>query len=224
MKSNFFLMAFAFLVFFSSNSEAQVTVYKDINYGGTTQTFNEGFHKGYFQIGNDVISSVKVQPGYKLTLYEHGVGNGRELVLYSDAPDLMKLNFNDIASNLKVEKVGNSLEAGQTLKVGERLVSSNGSYYVIMQDDGNLCVYTAQNGFKWCSMKHGFKNGRLDMQTDGNLVVYDANNKAQWASETVAFNDQKWAQSGMKPVKMIIENDGKLNLYNSSGKVVWSNQ
>jgi hypothetical protein len=106
MKLKIISTAVLLMTFLCSSIDAQVlTVYKDYNYRGTTQSFDVGFHKGIFKIGNDVISSLKIKPGYSVTLYENGEGTGRELVLTSDTPNLGKLKFNDIASNLKVEKI-----------------------------------------------------------------------------------------------------------------------
>lgn len=122
----------------------------------------------------------------------------------------------------------NTLKSGETLKAGERLTSANGQYILRMQeDDGNLCVYTAENGeqgtFVWGSMKHGFKNAKLIMQADGNLVVYDGSNTPKWNSETHPYHNAKFNNKNIKPVKLVLENDGKLNLYNAAGSVVWSN-
>ncbi|RIJ42539.1 hypothetical protein [Pontibacter oryzae] len=211
------------LLCFSANAQI-LTVYKDFDYEGTTQSFDEGFHKGYFKIGNDVISSLKIKPGYRVVLYEHGIGNGKELTLYSDTPNLSNFDFNDITSNLKVEKVTNTLAAGETLDTEQRLYSENGEYYLVIQTDGNLCVYTATNAFKWCSMAHGFEGAKLSMQTDGNLVVYDGTNESKWASKTMGYFDQKWANTNNKPVKLVLEDDGTLNLYNASGDAVWTNE
>lgn len=123
----------------------------------------------------------------------------------------------------------NSLNAGDRLKAGEKLFSANGAYMLRMQEeDGNLCIYKAENGkqgaFVWCSMAHGFKNGVAIMQADGNFVVYDANNNAKWASNTHPYNDARFKDTSLKPVKLVLENDGTLKLYNATGKAVWSNK
>jgi hypothetical protein len=55
-------------------------------------------------------------------------------------------------------------------------------YRLVMQSDGNLCIY-GTNGFVWGTGLHGgtapFK---LVMQDDGNLVVYDKDNHFMWGS------------------------------------------
>ncbi len=123
----------------------------------------------------------------------------------------------------------NHLDAGETLKAGQRLMSANGAYILSLQEeDGHLCVYKYANGkqgsFVWGSMKFGFKNANLIMQTDGNLVIYDANKVSQWASQTHPFNDAKYKDANNKPIKLVLENDGVLKLYNAQNAVMWTSK
>ena len=107
-----------------------------------------------------------------------------------------------------IAQSSSTLSAGQALKTEQQLTSANGTYYLKMQTDGNLCIYkTANNGFVWCSMKYGFSGATLKMQTDGNLVVYNGNNEAKWSSKTHPYFDERFLSSN-RPVKMILENDG----------------
>ena len=96
------------LLFFSITTWAQVTVYEHTNFNGKNYTYYEGFHTLPAKFGNDILSSIKVSPGWKVTLYEHNQERGRKLELTSSSDNLMTLNFNDMASNILVEKVGNS--------------------------------------------------------------------------------------------------------------------
>lgn len=50
---------------------------------------------------------------------------------------------------------------------------------LIMQDDGNLCLYKADGGFVWCSMEFG---ETATMEDDGRLVQRDAKGQELWAS------------------------------------------
>lgn len=92
----------------------------------------------------------------------------------------------------------------------------------MIQNDGNLCIYTSSDRFVWCNMVLKGSGCRLDMQSDGNLVVYDSSNKTCWASETQPYNDAKFSSSDWKPVRCALENDGTLCLYSNTNKKVWS--
>lgn len=118
----------------------------------------------------------------------------------------------------------NTLAPGKSLKENERLYSPDESHYLVMQSDGNLCIYTNSDDFVWCSMVTTGSGCRLDMQTDGHLVVYDPNNRAVWATGTHAFHDAKYGSAEWKPVRMALENDGALMMYNAANKPVWSSK
>jgi thioredoxin 1 len=72
---------------------------------------------------------------------------------------------------------GSSLAIGAYLATNDYLVSANGLYFVIMQGDGNLCIYHGsdpahQGAFVWNSGKApGAGVYSASMQNDGNLVV-----------------------------------------------------
>lgn len=122
----------------------------------------------------------------------------------------------------------NSMKAGETLNTGQRLVSANGAYIMVMQTDGHLCVYQFANGkqgrFVWGSGKYGFNNAKLTLQTDGNLVVYDARNEAKWSSETHPYFNPQFRNTRNRPVKLVLEDNGKVQLYNSDNQVVWTSK
>lgn len=118
----------------------------------------------------------------------------------------------------------NTLAAGESLLTNDRLYSANGAYYLVMQSDGNLCVYTTNDGFKWCSMAHGFNGAKLSMQGDGNLVVYDGNGTAKWSSETHPFYNENFRSPENKPTRLVIENDGSLSLYTRNNNKIWTNK
>lgn len=82
-----------------------ITVYEHINYGGKSKKFGVGTHDITSTEFNDIISSVKIMSGYKVTLFKDWKATGNTIILNGDTPDLMKLNFNDEASTIKVEKL-----------------------------------------------------------------------------------------------------------------------
>lgn len=82
-----------------------ITVYESINYTGKSRTFGVGVHDISQTEFNDIISSLKVTPGYKVTLYKDWQSTGPSVSLNANTPDLIKLDFNDKASTIKVEKL-----------------------------------------------------------------------------------------------------------------------
>jgi hypothetical protein len=71
---------------------------------------------------------------------------------------------------------GSYLTAGQTLRGGDYLLSPNGQYSAVMQDDGNFVLYWGRwpdrvVGPMWASDTGGKSGVTATMQTDGNLVL-----------------------------------------------------
>ncbi|WP_201276798.1 hypothetical protein [Microbulbifer sp. ALW1] len=110
---------------------------------------------------------------------------------------------------------GDSLEKGQKLLPGERITSTNGNYYLIMQNDGNLVLYKKVGSGKealWSSKTTGKPSARAVMQWDGNFVIYSTSSGALWSSNT-HVND---------PAKLRMQNDGNLVIYKTDGTPIWS--
>jgi hypothetical protein len=83
-----------------------VTVYSNSPYGGPSQEFDLGSHNiSELQavVGNDSVSSIRVAPGYKVTLYKDYNYTGESKVYTADA--MYVDNFNDKTSSLKVEAI-----------------------------------------------------------------------------------------------------------------------
>jgi hypothetical protein len=79
-------------------------VYEDIDYGGRSQVLDGGrYDIGRLSFGNDRISSVKVPPGWKVTLYQDAGFRGATRVLTADTPALA--DFNDHPSSIVVERM-----------------------------------------------------------------------------------------------------------------------
>ncbi len=77
-------------------------VYQHNNYRGHFQVLQLGCYDfGQITIGNDVISSVRVPPGWRVTLYQHAGFQGSTTVLTADTPSLPA--FNDMTSSIIVE-------------------------------------------------------------------------------------------------------------------------
>ncbi len=109
--------------------ELQVTLYEHPDFQGTSLTRSVGTHvigniSGNWN-WNDRVSSVRVPPGLKVTLYEHGINDsGRTKVLTADINNLYSSNesqnFNDLTSSIKVETLaGNTDRAFVQTKLTE---------------------------------------------------------------------------------------------------------
>lgn len=202
------------------------TVFENSNFGGRSRSFGEGSHDINTTDFNDIISSIKIATGWKVTLYEHFKFTGRSIVLTADSRDLSSANFSKIASSLKVERTSSTtsgttssesfLTAGSSLSANQQIVSANGVYNLIFQQDGNLCVYKNKTTFVWGSMCHGKSGTRFTFEKNGNLCVYNQSNQMIWSSFTNRVESDKIG------TRLVIENDGKLVLYNAQNKAIWN--
>lgn len=78
------------------------------------------------------------------------------------------------------------IENGQCIFVNEIVYSCKGCFKLILQDDGNLVVYTTVNPIQaiWATNTRGKGGVQLCMQFDGNLVLYTADKVAIWSTST----------------------------------------
>ncbi len=104
----------------------------------------------------------------------------------------------------------NTLYANERLQPGEKLISADGRYHLVMQGDGNLVLY-ANGTAIWSTRTNGKSGASLVMQGDGNLVLYH-NGVAVWATGTNP-------NSG---VRLVMQTDGNLVLYTPDNRVLWS--
>jgi hypothetical protein len=81
----------------------KATIYEHANFQGISKEVPIGSY-GVSELGfpNDVLSSLKVPQGLKVTLYEHGINLGRSKVFTADA-SWVGNDFNDTTSAIKVE-------------------------------------------------------------------------------------------------------------------------
>ena len=81
----------------------KATIYEHANFQGISKEVPVGSY-GVSELGfpNDVLSSLKVPQGLKVTLYEHGINLGRSKVFTADA-SWVGNDFNDTTSAIKVE-------------------------------------------------------------------------------------------------------------------------
>lgn len=105
--------------------------------------------------------------------------------------------------------MGDRLQNGEKLEVGQSLTSKNGAYKVTLQDDGNLVLYSGDKAV-WSTETNGQNVVRAEVQKDGNFVLYTAD-KPVWHTDT----------KGAKDVRLILQDDRNLVLYGFDGPA-WS--
>uniref|UniRef100_A0A8C9ZHZ3 Bulb-type lectin domain-containing protein n=1 Tax=Sander lucioperca TaxID=283035 RepID=A0A8C9ZHZ3_SANLU len=81
----------------------------------------------------------------------------------------------------------NFLSKNEQLFMGQYLMSNNGKYKAIFQDDGNFVVYDctcSPHKVMWATGTCGSDAVRVIMQADGNLVMYNNSIRALWSTGT----------------------------------------
>jgi hypothetical protein len=88
------------------------SVYQHCSYGGYSANLNEGSYTlsqlQALGVRNDDLSSLKVNAGYKVTLYEGDNFTGRSVAKTGNADCLVNDSFNDITSSIVVSKVSSA--------------------------------------------------------------------------------------------------------------------
>jgi LysM repeat protein len=106
--------------------------------------------------------------------------------------------------------VADTLQAGAGLRAGDSLTSSNGSYTLELQSDGNL-VLASGGAPIWASKTDGSGAVRAELQPDGNLVLFDRDGSPVWESETAGHSD----------ARLTVQDDRNVVIY-AGTKAVWS--
>ncbi len=85
-----------------------VTVYQHVNFRGNALNINEGdVSIGDLRassVGNDVISSIEIDPGYEVLACRHSRFRGRCEIFTGSITDLREISFNDTISSLSVRQ------------------------------------------------------------------------------------------------------------------------
>ena len=212
------------------------TFYENSNYGGWSVSLPEGTYnyrdiiaKG---IKNDAISSLKVNSGYKVTLYNDAGFNGTSKAFTGDA-SYVGDEMNDKTSSIKIEKWnGSSSVTYNTVKL------SNGKYsiksvangkYVAAENGGSETIVANRDSYggSWETFYLiNNDDGTVSIKADANnkyvCAVLDEENQLVPRSESVGtwekfqiykINDTEYglksAENG-KYVKADLDNGGKL--------------
>ncbi|WP_310964130.1 hypothetical protein [Nocardioides terrisoli] len=179
-------------VVYNSSGQAQWSSGTAGSSGASLVNQNDGNLVVYSAAGVAKWSS-STAPGAKTVLVMQDDGN---LVLYSQGGLALWSSKGGRTGYLQ-----DTVPAGGRLTVGQRIVSRNDKYFVVMQGDGNLVKYTSTGTSQWSSATAGTGADRVVMQGDGNLVVY-AGGTAKWSSATSGSD-----------ARLVIQDDGNLVVY-----------
>lgn len=106
------------------------------------------------------------------------------------------------------------LVAGWSMSSGERLLSPQGRFVLIMQSDGNLVLYNAQFAPVWSSRTYGQPGSSAALLAGGGLVVLSPAGRTIWqalpANTAAQYLD--------------VQDDGNLVAYTSAPTATWSAQ
>ncbi|MFR7761520.1 MAG: RICIN domain-containing protein [Eubacterium sp.] len=220
----------------TTTNDNVATFYENSNYGGWSVSLPEGTYdyrdiiaKG---IKNDAISSLKVNSGYKVTLYNNAGFNGTSKAFTGDA-SYVGDEMNDKTSSIKIEKWdGSSSVTYNTVKL------SNGKYsiksvangkYVAAENGGSETIVANRDSYggSWETFYLiNNDDGTVSIKADANnkyvCAVLDEENQLVPRSESVGTWEKfqiykisdteyglKSAENG-KYVKADLDNGGKL--------------
>ena len=100
------------------------------------------------------------------------------------------------------------------------LISTNGLYKAVMQEDGNYVIYNTTNKTPiWATATTGITEATLPfkvvMRADGYLLITDNTNKTVWKP--------LWTGSiGVGPFKTVLQDNGEIVIMNGGGTIIWN--
>ena len=105
-----------------------------------------------------------------------------------------------------------SITPGTKLNIGKKHYTKDGSYYLMLQADGNLVVYNKNNVFAWGSHNNHKTplNGKsAELLPSGNFVLEDAKDNVIWSTN----HEDPFAA-------LVIENN-TLKVVNQNNQTLW---
>ena len=174
------------------------TVYEDIYYGGYAVQLPEGIYTlAQLQahgIVNDDISSLKVQPGYKVTVYDGASFNGDSRIFTEDC-DWVGGDWNDCISSIKIEAYGVNIDItdnGGTYEVSHTPVNNNESGAKLFDNTSSTKYCTFINASDEVVMTyHSTQSARLTSYTITSANDFDGRDPKNWRLEG-SSNGTNW--------------------------------
>ncbi|KAM4610359.1 B-type lectin plumieribetin-like isoform 1-T2 [Polymixia lowei] len=105
-----------------------------------------------------------------------------------------------------------SISTNEELRKGDYLLSNDGNYKAIFQDDGNFVIYKWSP--IWASDTVSGRPFRVLLQEDSNLVMYTQCDSPVWATDT-------YTNGKTDRMRLTLTNQGHLVL-DRNGKNIWT--
>ncbi len=111
------------------------------------------------------------------------------------------------------QETKDTLQQGESLRPGQKLVSQNKQFELVMQEDGNLVLYKVWEGTReavWDSKTRGHPGSYCILQQDdGHFVIYNKKERVIWANREFGGR------------RLVVQNDGNVVIYNSKDQKIW---
>ncbi|MGY8787201.1 MAG: beta/gamma crystallin-related protein, partial [Fidelibacterota bacterium] len=94
-------------------SQEDIVVFDNSDFRGKSSSLDIGEYNDIGKVTglNDKISSIKINKGFQVIVFENGGFEGKKVVLTGDQPNLGKLDWNDKISSIKVDKYNKDSDA-----------------------------------------------------------------------------------------------------------------
>ena len=213
-------------------AQSRAVIFQHGSYGGASQTLGLGSYDiADLKVGNDQVSSLKVPPGLRVTLYEHANFRGNRWSFTEDTPWVGDA-ANDRTSGVVVEQVasiyehGNYQGLGIKLGVGryniswEKIAGSameisgapNGGAWVV-NNAGNIYEY---NGTNWTQRPGAAK----DVGVGSNGTVWVIGTNAVGGGYGIyRWNGSNWDNIPGGAVRIAVDPNGLAWVVNNAGGI-----
>lgn len=138
----------------------RVVLYTDRDYVGWSQELGIGRHSN-LSIGSDALTSLRVPPGFKVTMYENADFTGRSMISVADTPSVGD-TLNDRLSSVVVEALGTPkvILYADAEFCGESREIDVGSYGSLPIGNDRLSSIKVPAGYKVTLFENGLNAGR----------------------------------------------------------------
>ncbi|TDG35960.1 hypothetical protein EZJ43_11470 [Pedobacter changchengzhani] len=230
------------LIALATSSDAQVTIYKDCGYEGLSLKLPVGFYENLGNFNwNDVISSIKIEPGYEVTLYVDAGYDGMDFVFNRNHACLNDYSCNDQISSLIIRQIvpkNNAPSAG----LSKEAIHAGQAFTTLIQES----PYVAQNAgrlngspFYTTNKNPDFGNGYACGGTKNNAFFYNslkqgADNRTaiwgpildKWGTHNREHGNMDWPVNSVAPIKdngvfAFFQNGGIYYKATTGAHVVW---